>query len=587
MILQNLIDLFGVRPAHPVDRLWHALLAGTLQPLSPGSIGLAVDDWLIQLAMHPARQGELFLKGADQWARLGHWVMCELQGHAPGHCIEPLPEDKRFRDPEWQRWPFKLWYQAFLLQQQWWHHATRDVRGMHPHHAKLVNFLVRQALDMVAPSNFLPTNPQALKATAEEGGANLRRGWAAFVEDVRRFQRGEPPQGAEDYPVGQRVAITPGKVVYQNRLIELIQYLPATGQVRPEPVLIVPAWIMKYYILDLQPEDSLVRFLVDHGHTVFIISWKNPGQSERDLGFDDYRRLGVMAALDAISAIVPGQKIHSVGYCIGGTLLTTAAAHMARVDDDRLQSLTLFASLVDFSEPGQLGLFIDPGQVAYLADLMWERGYLGGARMRSVFYFLRPLDLIWSRNVHAYLLGKPHKMFDLMAWNADTTNMPSRMHEEYLRRFYLNNDLVEARFEIDDEPVMLLDIRVPIFVVGTTGDHIAPWKSVYKILRLTRTEVSFLLTTGGHNVGVVNPPSESRYAYQCRTRHPREKYLSADAFHERSPWHAGSWWPAWEAWLAERSGAPAALPAIGAPERGYPVLADAPGKYVLESARVL
>lgn len=585
-MLQNVIAALDVHPAHPVDRLWHAMLAGTIQPFSPGSINLAITDWLTHLNMHPAKQGELAAKAADQWLRLINWAACELHGERRAPCIEPLPQDKRFRDEEWQQWPFNLLYQAFLLQQQWWHHATHDIRGMHPHHENLVNFLSRQVLDMVAPSNFLLTNPQAIDVTMEKCGSNLRHGWETFAEDVRHFLRGEPPRGTEDYRVGKRLAVTPGKVIYRNSLIELIQYSPATGRVKPQPVLIVPAWIMKYYILDLQPEDSLVKYLVDCGYSVFMISWKNPGPEERDFGFDDYRRLGVMAALDAIGTIVPDRKIHSVGYCIGGTLLTVAAAHMARVDDDRLQSLTLFAALTDFSEPGQLGLFVDPSQVAYLEDLMWERGYLGGARMRSVFFFLRSLDMIWSRNVQSYLLGKPRKMFDLMAWNADTTNMPCRMHGEYLRRFYLNNDLVEGRFEIDDEPVMLLDIRVPIFAVGTTRDHIAPWKSVYKINRLTRTEVTFLLTTGGHNVGVVNPPGESRYAYQIRTRHPHDKYLSADAFLERSDWHHGSWWPAWEAWLAECSDAPVAPPRLGAPDEGYPILTDAPGKYVFESARV-
>jgi polyhydroxyalkanoate synthase len=507
-----------------------------------------------------------------------------LRDEHPAPCIEPLPHDKRFRDKAWQQWPFNFLYQAFLLQQQWWHDATCDIRGMHPHHASLVNFLARQMLDMFSPSNFLPTNPQVLDTTLREGGSNLLRGTNVLVDDMRRMLRGQAPRGTENFSIGKRLAVTPGKVIYRNRLIELIQYAPATGQVKPQPILIVPAWIMKYYILDLQPDDSLVKYMVDRGYTVFMISWKNPGPEERDIGFDDYRRLGVMAALDAVNAIVPGQRVHSVGYCIGGTLLSVAAADMARRNDARLQSMTLFATLTDFSDAGELGLFIDPSQVAYLEDLMWEQGYLGGARMRGVFVFLRPLNLIWSRNVEEYLLGDPREMFDLMAWNADTTNMPYRMHSEYLRRFYLNNDLVQGRFEIDDEPVMLLDIRVPIFTVGTTSDHVAPWKSVYKINRLTRTETTFLLTTGGHNVGVVNPPAGSRYRYQIHTRRPNDKYLSAEAFHERAALHDGSWWPTWEAWLAERSGAPAAPPRFGAPEMGYPVLMDAPGSYVLERA---
>lgn len=586
-MLQNLIATFDSHPAHSADRLRHAMLAWTIQPLSPGSIVLAFTDWYVHLGMYAAKQGELVLKGSDWWLHLGNWTVRELQGEHPPPCIEAQPSDHRFLDERWRQWPFNFIYQAFLLREQWWHSATHRVRGMHPHHKGLVSFLIRQTLDVMSPSNFLLTNPEAIGVTIEEHGQNLQRGLAAFWDDTRRFLHGQAPRDTEAYTVGRELAVTPGKVVYRNRLIELIQYAPSTSQVRPQPVLIVPAWIMKYYILDLQPDDSLVKYLVDRGYTVFMISWKNPGPEEREISFDDYRRLGVMAALDAVGAIIPKEKVHGVGYCLGGTLLTVAAAQMARTDDDRLQSLTLFAAQTDFSDPGELGLFIDPSQVAYLEDLMWEQGYLGGASMRGVFVFLHSLDLIWSRYVREYLLGAPRKTFDLIAWNADATNMPYRMHSEYLRHFYLNNDLAQGRFEIDGEPVMLLDIRIPIFAVGTTRDHIAPWKSVYTINRLTRTEVTFALTTGGHNVGVVNPPAQGRYAYQIHTRQPSEKYMPADVFHERLDWHDGSWWPAWESWLAARSGELSAPPPrIGAPEEGYPVLMPAPGQYVLESSRL-
>lgn len=584
-MLKNIIAAFDIHPAHPADRLRNAMLARTILPLSPGTLLLAYTDWFTHLNMYPAKQGELLARGVNQYLRLGNWLACELQNKHPGPCIASMPRDKRFHDDEWQQWPFSFLYQEFLLRQEWWQDATQDVHGMHLHHEHMVNFITRQVLDMASPSNFLLTNPKALRATFEEHGDNLKRGFEFFRDDVNRFMEGVPPRGTEAFSVGQRLAITPGKVVYKNRLIELIQYTPATAQVKPQPLLIVPAWIMKYYILDLEPKDSLVKYLVDHGYTVFMISWKNPGPPERDLGFDDYRQLGVMAALDAVNAIVPNRKIHSVGYCLGGTLLTVTAAHMARVNDERLQSMTLFASLTDFSEPGELGLFIDPSEIVWLEDVMWERGYLGGSRMRNTFFYLRSLDMIWSRRVRDYLMGQPNPMSGLMAWNADTTNMPHRMHSEYLRRFYLNNDLVEGNLEIDDEPVMLLDIRVPIFTVGASTDHIAPWRSVYAINRVTRTEVSFVLTTGGHNAGVVNPPGQSRYRYQMNTHHPSEKYRSVDAFHERSDWHDGSWWPTWERWLEEHSGEGVAPPQMGAPDAGYHILSDAPGTYVLEGAR--
>lgn len=586
-MLQALIAAFDSHPAHPADRLRHALLAWTIQPLSPGSLVLAFTDWHVHFVMYVAKNSDLVLKGADSWLRVANWAFRELLGEHPPLCVEPSPFDHRFLDERWRQWPFNLLFQSFLSQEQWWHSATHGIRGMHPHHESLVNFLIRQTLDVMSPSNFLLTNPEVLSATIEEHGRNLQRGFSAFTEDVRRSLRGDAPRGTEAFAVGKELAITPGQVVFRNHLIELIQYAPSTSQVRPQPVLIVPAWIMKYYILDLQPDDSLVKYLVDRGYTVFMVSWKNPGPEERDVHFDDYRRHGVMAALDAVGTIIPEQKVHGVGYCLGGTLLTVAAAQMARVDDARLQSMTLFASLTDFSEPGELGLFIDPSQVAYLEDIMWEQGYFSGSRMREVFFFLHSLDLIWSRYVREYLLGEPRKMFDLMAWNADATNMPYRMHSEYLRHFYLNNDLTQGRFEIEGEPVMLLEIRIPIFAVGTVRDHVAPWKSVYKINRVTRTEVTFALTTGGHNVGVVNPPGLDRYAYQIHTRQPSEKYLQADDFHARTELTEGSWWPAWESWLAARSGALASpLPRMGAPSEGYPVLMPAPGQYVLESARL-
>ena len=314
---------------------------------------------------------------------------------------------------------------------------------------------------------------------------NLVKGALNLFEDWRRFQAGEKPVGAERFQVGRNIAITPGKVIARNRLTELIQYAPATATVHAEPILIVPAWIMKYYILDLSPENSPVKYLVGKGHTVFMVSWKNPDSEDRDLNFEDYYRLGVMAAFDAIGAIVPNQRIHAAGYCLGGTLLAIAAAAMARDADHRLATITLFAAQTDFTEAGELMLFIDDAEVSFLEDTMAERGYLDAQQMASAFQLLRSNDLVWSRMVHDYLMGEREPMFDLMAWNADTTRMPCRMHSTYLRRLFLNNELAEARFEIGGRPVSLRDIRVPVFAVSTLADHVAPWRSVYKIQALT------------------------------------------------------------------------------------------------------
>jgi polyhydroxyalkanoate synthase len=399
---------------------------------------------------------------------------------------------------------------------------------------------------------------------------------------VERAYSGKKPVGSEAFQVGRDVAVTPGKVVYRNRLIELIQYAPSTGKVRPQPVLIVPAWIMKYYILDLSPQNSLVKYLTDQGFTVFMISWKNPEPEDRDLGMDDYRKSGVMAALDVVSAVVPDRPIHAVGYCIGGTLLSIAAAAMARDGDERLRSLTLFAAQTDFHEAGELMLFVNESQLTFLEDMMWEQGFLDAKQMAGAFQILRSNDLLWSRNLHEYLMGERRPMTDLMAWNADATRMPYRMHSEYLRHLYLHNDLAEGRWLVDGKPVALTDIRAPMFVVGTTRDHVAPWRSVYKIHLLADTEITFLLTTGGHNAGIVSELGRADRSYQVKTTGSADQYAAPDAWAAAEGHKQGSWWPEWIAWLDERSSSPMQPPAMGAPDAGYAPLADAPGNYVLQ-----
>ncbi len=568
------------REPHVLDRLMHAWAARFTGGLSPGSLGLAYLDWLVHLSLHPGKQGQLVEKYFRKWARFGVYGLRSSTNPDEPPCVKPLAHDHRFSDENWDNWPFNIIYQGFLLSQQWWHVATTGVRGVQPHHEEVVNFVARQLLDIWSPSNFLPTNPDVLKQTFEEGGQNLWRGFENFMDDQQRKLFGEPPPGVEDWKVGDNLATTPGKVIYRNQLIELIQYEPSTKTTYPEPILFVPAWIMKYYILDLRPKKSLVEYLVDKGHTVFMISWKNPGTDERDLGMEDYRRLGVMAAMDAVSKVVPDQKIHAVGYCLGGTLLTLAAAAMARDGDDRLKSMTQFAAQTDFSEPGELDLFIDYSQVAWLEDVMWESGYLESRRMAGAFQLLRSQDLVWSRMVHDYLLGRRAKVIDLMAWNADATRMPYKMHGEYLRKLFLHNDLAEGRYDVEGQPIHIGDIRVPIFSVGTARDHIAPWRSVYKINRFARTDVSFLLTTGGHNAGIITPPGHPRRKYQLKHRKLRDPYTSAEQFHATAEYHQGSWWPEWEQWLRGLSGSRGNPPAMGNPEAGLAPLCDAPGEYV-------
>jgi polyhydroxyalkanoate synthase len=564
-----------------LDGALHRAIAPLTGGVSPVALVQAYSDWAQHLALSPEKQLELARKWMRQWSRfLGYCIGACTDPHCPA-CIEPLPQDKRFAGEAWQRWPFNGIYQGFLLTQQWWHAASTGVSGVSRHHEDMVSFAARQLLDVFSPANFLWTKPEVLERTAREGGANLVRGALNLAEDWRRRMAGERPAGAERFEVGRDLAVTPGKVVFRNRLIELIQYAPATPTVRPEPVLIVPAWIMKYYILDLSPRNSLVRYLVESGYTVFVISWKNPAREDADLGMEDYRRLGAMAALDAVSAIVPERPVHAVGYCLGGTLLALAAAAMGRDGDNRLRSLTLFAAQLDFTEAGELMLFIDESQVRFLEHLMAGPGYLDARQMAGAFQLLRSNDLVWSAMVRSYLLGERQPMNDLMAWNADATRMPHRMHAEYLRQLFLQNDFAAARYEVDGRAISPRDIRTPVFAVSTVMDHVAPWGSVYKTQWLTGADVTFVLSTGGHNAGIANPPGRAGH-HQIATHRRSEPHVDADAWQASAVRHEGSWWPCWRDWLGRHSGDPTDAPGMGAPDRGYPLLGDAPGAYVRE-----
>jgi polyhydroxyalkanoate synthase subunit PhaC len=567
-----------------IDRAFNANLARWTLGLSPAALLEQNFDWLAHLALSPGKQLQLVESCMRLQARFLSYAARTAISNDAEPLIVPGERDRRFQNEGWQRWPYNVLMQGFLVTQHWWNSATTDVEGVSKRHERGVSFTTRQLLDTLSPSNFVWTNPEVAEATLEQGGRNLVRGSENFLEDWWRRIDGQPPIGAEEFGVGTRVATTPGKVVLQNHLFELIQYAPMTPTVYAEPVLIVPAWIMKYYILDLSPHNSLVRYLVEHGHTVFIMSWRNPDSSDRDLAMADYQR-ALMTALNAIGVIVPSTKIHAVGYCLGGTLLLIAAAAMGRDGDARLATLTLLAAQGDFSEAGEITLLTDESEVAYLEDMMWDRGYLDTYQMAGAFQMLRSNDLIWSRYVREYLLGGRQEMSDLMAWNADATRMPYRMHSEYLHRLLLDNELATGRYEVDGRPVSLSDIRVPSFAVGTLLDHVAPWPSVFKVHLVLSAgceagETVFLLTSGGHNAGIVSEPGHPGRTYQMASREPQERFVDPATWERDTPVQEGSWWPAWEGWLAAHSTGSVAPPAVGAPDKGYAIHGDAPGTYV-------
>jgi polyhydroxyalkanoate synthase len=569
----------------PMDLPLKLGLARLANGISPSSVAMAYSDWLTHLLVSPSKQADL---ASSALRKTLMWLQYSTHAwHGDCHrCVEPAPQDKRFSPPEWQAPPFSALSQAFLLQEQWWHEAASRVRGVSAHHEEVVDFTLRQWLDMWSPSNFVATNPQVQQRTIGTGAANLASGFANWSRDALAVLGGGKPRGVEQFLPGEAVALTPGKVVFRNRLIELIQYEPTTPSVDAQPLLIVPSWIMKYYILDLTPEDSLVKYLVGEGHTVFMVSWKNPGSDCRDLGMEDYLQLGVMAAVKAVRARYPDTGIHAAGYCLGGTLLAIAAALLGTSPANPLKTVTLLAGQVDFHEPGELGLFIDESQIAFLEDLMAEHGYLDGRQMAGAFQLINSKDLVWSKLVHEYLMGAQTPMNALRAWNADATRLPARMHSEYLRRLYLRNDLAEGRYPAQGRPVSLGDIQVPLFVVSTERDHVSPWHSVYKVQRLVRSPVSFLLTSGGHNVGIVNPPAgplaHPQAGYRFDTHAAGAAPADPQAWLQAAPTFEGSWWPCWHQWLAgHSSGKVKAQPVTGLLKAGEPVLA--PGTYVHQS----
>ncbi|MBK6599887.1 MAG: alpha/beta fold hydrolase [Proteobacteria bacterium] len=563
-----------------LQREFQVRLAALTGGLAPDDYSKAWFDWLLGISKSPDTQWALAQSGFEKM--IDNWQYALQAGTGNTAAPAPVADDRRFAQEAWNAWPFNIYAHTYANWQDWWHQALRPAADTPAKSAQLMQFMGQQLANAASPANYLASNPELLEQTRAEAGQNLVRGFSHYVEDLQSMLDKKPAAGTERFEVGRDVAATPGKVVLRNELIELIQYTPTTDRVQAEPILITPAWIMKYYVLDLSPKNSLLRYLVDQGHTVFVISWKNPLAVDRELGMDDYVTRGFLTALDAVTAIVPKSKVHALGYCIGGTLLYIAAAALAASGDKRLATLTFLAAQADFSEPGELSLFISPSQVDMLEAMMHRAGYLESTNMGGAFALLRSQDLLWTPAINSYVRGKRDEPNDLMAWNADGTRMPWRMHTEYLTRLYLRNELACGEFSFAGQRLDLTKLVLPMFVLGTETDHVAPWQSVYKARALTRSkDYTFLLTSGGHNAGIVTGATHPRRRYRVTTwrdgsTNPAPAKWLADTVPEQ-----GAWWPVWDSWLTNHSTAKLVKPpSLGAADDSYAVVGDAPGDYV-------
>ena len=511
------------------------------------------------------------------WDHVALWQssLLRMLGKEVPSVAEAAKGDNRFRDADWQdQFLFDYIKQSYLIAARHLHGAVSSVDGLSEETRKKVNFYTRQYIDALSPSNFALTNPQVLRETLHSGGQNLLKGLNNLLADIERG--GIRMADEKAFKLGVNIATTPGKVVFQNELMQLIQYAPSTETVFKRPLLVIPPWINKYYILDLREKNSFVRWAVEQGHTVFVISWVNPDGRYAEKTFENYMFEGPLAALDAIGQAAGENRINIIGYCLGGTLLGATLAWMAQKNDPRAASATFLASLLDFSIPGELGVFIDEAQIENLERRMQERGYLEGSEMAATFNMLRANDLVWSFVVNNYLLGKDPFPFDLLYWNSDSTRMPAKMHSFYLRNMYLANRLKDpGGITLGSLPIDLRKIVIPAYFVSTLEDHIAPWKSTYKGARLLCGPTRFVLGGSGHIAGIVNPPSAKKYGYWTGSELPE----SVDEWQAGANRSEGSWWIDWQAWVANLNGndrAPARVPGTGALQ----VLEDAPGSYV-------
>jgi poly[(R)-3-hydroxyalkanoate] polymerase subunit PhaC len=560
-----------------IDQLWQANPYSKLVPLDPAEITRTFQQLWLDAARNPGHAWATYSEFVQQYTQVMASAALKFwgQGREGEPVITPEKGDKRFSAPDWQQNPaFDALKQSYLLASTTLLRSASEVQGLDEHQQRKLIFYLRQFLDAISPTNVTFTNPQVIHETVQSGGQNLVIGMEHLLRDIKAGQMKMTDTDA--FAPGRNLALTPGEVIYRNKLIELIQYAPTTEKVYAIPLVFIPPWINKYYILDMQPQNSLIKFLVDAGFTLFVISWKNPDASMEEINFEDYLTLGPLAAFDVIKEITASPKINPVGYCIGGTLLSMTLPYLAAKKDDTANSATFFVSLQDFTEVGDTSVFIDEPQVRYVEGQMMERGYLDSRSMATMFNMLRANDLIWSNVVNNYLLGKEPPAFDLLYWNADGTRMTRAAHSFYLRNTYLENNLIKpGKIVLKGVPIDLGKIHQDIYAVGTEQDHIVPWRSAWRISQLAGGKVRFVLGGSGHIAGIINPPSKGR-GYWTNDKPVR----SADQWFESAESHKGSWWTDWLEWLKPRSGEQVAPPPLG--NAAYPPIAPAPGSYVLE-----
>jgi len=568
--------------------------AAYLKPLSNGSskgdfsnevakvvktLGSVAEAWMVD----PQKTVEAQSRLGTQFFELWSATLRRAQGEATQPVAAPEPKDNRFKDSEWSENPyFDFLKQAYLITSRWAEDIVERAEGVDDHTRQKARFYLKQISGALSPSNFLPTNPELLRETLKEGGANLVRGMAMLAEDIEagqgslRIRQSDP----SDFKIGVNIASTPGKVVFRNDLMELIQYSPTTDKVFKRPVLIVPPWINKFYILDLNPDKSFIRWAVSQGLTVFCISWVNPDERHAEKDFEHYMREGIFAALDAIKEATGEKKVTAVGYCVGGTLLAVALAFMAAKRDRRIDSATFFTAQVDFTDAGDLKVFVDEEQISALEGSMKKRGYLESSHMANAFNMLRPNDLIWPYVVNVYMKGNAPFPFDLLYWNSDSTRMPAANHVFYLRNCYLNNKLAKGEMELGGTALDLKKVKIPIFNLATREDHIAPARSVFRGSKLFGGEVTFVLAGSGHIAGVVNPVSKAKY--QFWTGEAVGPYAKVEDWLAAATETPGTWWPHWLSWIEKQ--APRKVAAREPGTGGLPAIEDAPGTYVREAS---